>query len=84
MEPEALRGTPPGVGEIVITGELDGPIKGFGERVSRLLNENAPPLATLLSSPMRLLAIEYSDRYLASPLSRRIAGRRYRRWYPTP
>lgn len=52
-----------------ITTELDGPIVGFGRRVRAFLTAH-PGLARLLAEPC--LEIEYSDRYIMSPLAVRL------------
>ena len=69
VEPEELRRVVSGVGEITISDDLDGPVKHFGRRTWELLGERAPALLTRLERPMPLVAVEYSDRYIASPLS---------------
>lgn len=52
-----------------IATELDGPVVGFGRRVRALLTAH-PGLGRLLAKPC--LEIEYSDRYVMSPLAVRL------------
>lgn len=52
-----------------VASELDGPAEGFGRRVSALL-ATRPELARLFAQPC--LEIDYSDRYIMSPLSVRL------------
>ncbi|KJR98717.1 MAG: hypothetical protein VR65_19580 [Desulfobulbaceae bacterium BRH_c16a] len=54
---------------ISITNEFDGSSKHFGEQAWQLLGNRVPDLKRKLLSEQAIAAIEYSDRYLRSPLS---------------
>lgn len=65
----SLRTVPPGLIEIRITRELDGPSADFGQRAWALLAQKVPVLADRFSSSTPLLEVRYVDRYLRSPLT---------------
>lgn len=67
--PSSLREHRAGVVEIRIGGELDGPLMTFGERAWELVRRKVTELDILFSSDNHLTHIQYSDRYLKSPLS---------------
>lgn len=69
VRPEDLRPRLLGVVPLSLTGELDGPSRGFGERAWRLLAERVPTLAERLLGDMPLESVRYEDRYLRSPLA---------------
>lgn len=64
-----LRTVVPGLVELRITHELNGPSQSFGERAWALLNKHAPKLAIKLNGDAPLISVSYSDRYLRSPFS---------------
>ncbi|WGG51454.1 helicase C-terminal domain-containing protein [Rugamonas sp. DEMB1] len=56
--------------DLELNGELDGTIDGFGNRFWKHVSVQVPAVATLLSqSNDRLIAVEYCDRYIRSPLA---------------
>jgi hypothetical protein len=69
VDPASLRNVPPGLVEIRIARELDGPSVNFGERAWGLLEQQVPVLAQCLNGSMPLVEVRYSDRYLRSPLT---------------
>ncbi|WP_341326862.1 DEAD/DEAH box helicase [Methylotuvimicrobium sp. KM2] len=63
-----LRSPQPGLIELKICQELNGPSLSFGERAWGFVTENVPKLKELLHGEIELLEVIYSDRYLRSPL----------------
>ncbi len=59
----------PGVAAITITRQLDGPVKGFGDRAWALVTKNVSGLQEKLQSDSPLALLRYTDRYLRSPLA---------------
>ncbi|WP_129125928.1 DEAD/DEAH box helicase [Geomonas oryzae] len=56
--------------EIVIHHELDGPLKGFGDRFwSMVTNQHPATKALLASCDKNIVSIRYQDRYLFTPAS---------------
>ena len=56
--------------EIEIFRELDGTLQGFGKRFWKLLSEESPEVAALISnSNADINSVEYHDRYLFTPLA---------------
>jgi len=55
---------------VEIGSELDGPATGFGTRLRAFLSSRSPELGRILGG--RMLSLNYSDRYLFSPLSARL------------
>jgi hypothetical protein len=56
--------------DLEINGEIDGNIDGFGNRFWKHISAQVPTVATLLNqSDDKLLAVEYCDRYIRSPLA---------------
>ncbi len=71
--PDRVRRPIPGTLRVIEVGDAwNGAVAGFGERFWQLVEAHAPRLAELLSSNQRLASLEYSDRYLRSPLSVRL------------
>jgi DEAD/DEAH box helicase domain-containing protein len=69
LDPQSLRSVPPGLIEVRITRELDGPSATFGERAWALLEQRFPILVERLNGSMPLVDIRYTDRYLRSPFN---------------
>ncbi|WP_421621996.1 DEAD/DEAH box helicase [Alkalilimnicola ehrlichii] len=70
MEAGELREPPvPGVVEIKIHRELDGPVRDFGARAWELVGASAPGLAAALQGYTPIVRLHYTDRYLRSPLA---------------
>lgn len=70
IEPEQVRVVPEaGARLIEITRELDGPIGGVGNRFLDQILEVAPSFLERILSGGGLASIEYSDRYLRTPLA---------------
>lgn len=68
----SLRPEPVLVGdlEIEVLAQLDGPVKGFGERLWKKVMADHPPTQRLLTrDTSRLKRVTYSDRYLFTPLA---------------
>ena len=57
---------------VEVTSQLDGGVDRFGERFWTLLSAESAAIARRIESKTPLLAIEYSDRYLNSPLPVRL------------
>lgn len=73
IPPDRIRRPIPGTLRVIDVGDaLNGPLDGFGDRFWQLLEAHAPRLAEVLSTGSKLASIEYSDRYLKSPLSARL------------
>ncbi len=71
--PPQLRRPVPGTMRLVEPHKaLDGNLSGFGARFWGIIERQAPRLAAKLSEDSKLASIEYSDRYVRSPLSARI------------
>jgi len=68
IDPSTLRDTQPGLVELTIGQELNGPSLSFGERTWTLVTNQTPKMAVLLNGKTMLAEIRYSDRYLRSPL----------------
>lgn len=70
IPPENLRPTPtPGVVELRISSEFDGPSLEFGRKAWDLICQQAHKLAAQLNGTMALQEVIYTDRYLRSPLA---------------
>jgi len=69
IHPDDLHQTAPGVIALTIHRELDGPSTTFGDRVWRLLEQQALELTRHLRGAEPLQSVSYSDRYLRSPLT---------------
>lgn len=68
----SLRPEPKTVGdvELELLSELDGPVKGFGERLwIKVMDEHRPSLELLTRATSKLVRVSYSDRYLFTPLT---------------
>jgi DEAD/DEAH box helicase domain-containing protein len=65
---KSLRSPQPGLIEIKICQELNGPSLSFGEKAWRVITKNVPKLTEMLNGEVELLEVIYSDRYLRSPL----------------
>lgn len=59
----------PGMHALTLIHDLDGPASGFGERAWELIGAQVPELAARLQGSSALHRVQYSDRYLYSPLS---------------
>ena len=64
-----LRATPGALCAIAMTTELDGPRRHFGQRAWQRVCDAVPQLRHCLGSNQPLAEIQYSDRYLRSPLT---------------
>ena len=70
LNPQDLRPpTTPGFTALTITRELDGSSATFGKRAWSLLERQAPRLAERLQNGSPLQSVQYTDRYLRSPLA---------------
>jgi hypothetical protein len=70
LAPARLRQVPAGtLREIVVKGQLNGPIEGLGERFWSLVTPAIPQLQERFDRKSPLAAVEYRDRYLSSPLN---------------
>lgn len=70
IDPATLRPViRPGMHALTIVRELDGPAKDFGHRAWQLIADQVPELAARLQTGTALRTVEYSDRYLHSPLA---------------
>lgn len=68
-----VRVAVPGTVVVVNAGQkLNGPIDAFGSRLLEQIRRQAPALMARLTAASPLASIEYSDRYLKSPLSVRL------------
>jgi DEAD/DEAH box helicase domain-containing protein len=65
---EAVRRVRPAVSRLTVTGELDGPIAGFGNRFWQVIRERNSDVRDWLAAA-QVARVEYEDRYLFSPLS---------------
>lgn len=65
---KSLRSPQPGLIELEICQELNGPSHSFGERAWELISTRFPKLMDMLNGDVELLEVVYSDRYLRSPL----------------
>ncbi|RBO79594.1 DEAD/DEAH box helicase [Marinomonas aquiplantarum] len=59
--------------EVSISRQLNGPLKGFGQRFVHMLRSKDDGLANLLNND-RLVSLHYTDRYLQSPSSMLMLG----------
>lgn len=66
---ELRPGVQPGVVNIEIANELNGPASTFGKRAWERVGDDATLLAKALEGSEPIRTVHYSDRYLASPLS---------------
>lgn len=64
-----LRKPIKGFYEISIGTELDGPVQSFGRRAWEIILRRVPEIKNLIEGLDQLQAIEYSDRYLFSPIA---------------
>jgi hypothetical protein len=64
-----LRKPIKGFYEISIGTELDGPVQSFGRRAWEIILRRVPEIKNLIEGQDQLQAIEYSDRYLFSPIA---------------
>ena len=71
-EPSEIRRPEGNLFSISIKEEFDGPLKGFGERAWEHIFSLIPELKIQLKNRQALETIEYSDRYLRSPLVLRL------------
>ena len=69
MAVEQLRDVPEAALSIAFTRELNGPSRQFGRQAWQRLFEKCPRLRDRLKGDQPLSAIQYSDRYLRSPLT---------------
>ena len=74
LAPDALRPSSTGLVEIRIGEELDGPSVRFGEGAWSLVRDKAPVLAQWLDGVHPLKTVQYTDRYLRSPLALHLLG----------
>lgn len=72
LEPGSFLRVAPDTVLIDVGPELDGPISAFGPNFWRLLAAHAPTLAARMTDKTPLTALQYSDRYLLSPLPVRL------------
>jgi DEAD/DEAH box helicase domain-containing protein len=68
LSPAELRSAPAGAAALSLTRELDGSAGGFGQRAWALLAAEVPALGAKLKGAQPLQAVQYTDRYLRSPL----------------
>lgn len=65
---KSLRSPQPGLIELEICQELNGPSYSFGERAWEFISKRVPKLIDMLNGNVELVEVVYSDRYLRSPL----------------
>lgn len=65
---KSLRNPQPGLIELEICQELNGPSNSFGERAWELITMYVPKLSEMLNGNVDLIEVAYTDRYLRSPL----------------
>lgn len=70
LPPTQLRKVPPGtLREVVIKGQLNGPIEGLSERFWQMVTAEVPQAKDRFDRKSPLSLVEYRDRYLSSPLN---------------
>lgn len=69
INPADLRDSRPGLTELAIGPELNGPSLLFGEKAWSLIIEQSPIFENRLRGEIKLLEVHYSDRYLKLPLT---------------
>jgi DEAD/DEAH box helicase domain-containing protein len=73
LSADQIRRPIPGTLRVIDVGDaLNGAVNTFGSRFWQLVEARAPRLAEVLASGPHLASVEYSDRYLRSPLSVRL------------
>ena len=70
VESASIRRVPPGTfREVVIRDQLNGPIEGLGTRFWQMVMTSVPHLKERIDKKSALVAVEYRDRYLSSPMN---------------
>jgi hypothetical protein len=67
--PEDLRQAKVGLYALEINNQLDGPLQSFGRRSWHIILQEASQLRQLFRNDDPLLEVEYSDRYIYSPIA---------------